>query len=121
LNPPDLKVLKKFCKALHNFFRDVKSLVDTRPIYHKRDETIRGHVFCSFLALVLRKDLDKQLRTIDKDFEWYDIKHDLRALQQVIMEENQTKVALRTVCRGVCSDVLKAVGVAPPPTIKAIS
>jgi transposase len=102
-------------------FRDVKSLVDTRPIFHKTDETIRGHVFCSFLALVLRKELDKRLSKMDNDFEWYDIKHDLRALQQVIMEENQAKVALRTVCRGVCSDVLKAVGVAPPPTIKAIT
>jgi len=37
-------------------FRDVKSVLDTRPVFHKRDETIRGHVFCSFLALVLRKD-----------------------------------------------------------------
>ena len=29
----------------------------TRPIYHRCDETIRGHVFCSFLALVLRQEL----------------------------------------------------------------
>ena len=27
---------------------------DTRPIFHKTDATICGHVFCSFLALVLR-------------------------------------------------------------------
>ena len=36
-------------------FRSMKSLLDTRPIFHKCDETIRGHVFCSFLALLLRK------------------------------------------------------------------
>lgn len=106
---------------VEHVFRDVKSLINTRPIYHKRDETIRGHVFCSFLALILRKELDKRLLKIGKEFEWYDIKHDLRALQQVIIEENQAKVALRTNCRGVCSEVLKAAGVAPPPTIKAIS
>jgi hypothetical protein len=29
-------------------FRDMKSLLDTRPIFHKLDETIRGHVFCRF-------------------------------------------------------------------------
>ena len=28
-------------------------MLETRPIYHKCDDTIRGHVFCSFLALVL--------------------------------------------------------------------
>ncbi len=38
-------------------FRDMKSLLDTRPIYHRHDETICGHVFCSFLALVLTKEL----------------------------------------------------------------
>jgi len=46
-------------------FRDMKSVIDTRPIYHKRDETIRGHVFCSFLALVLKKELDTRFRTTD--------------------------------------------------------
>jgi transposase len=39
----------------------MKSLLDTRPIFHQRDETIRGHVFCSFLALLLRKELRDRL------------------------------------------------------------
>ena len=38
-------------------FRDMKSILETRPVYHQLDETIKGHVFCSFLALVLRKEL----------------------------------------------------------------
>jgi transposase len=42
-------------------FRSVKSVLATRPIYHKRDETIRGHVFCSFLALLLRKELEDRM------------------------------------------------------------
>jgi hypothetical protein len=51
-------------------FRDMKSVLDTRPIYHKRDETIRGHVFCSFLALVLRKELDRRVELAGHEFEW---------------------------------------------------
>ena len=39
---------------VEHWFRTCKSLLETRPIYHQRDETIRGHVFCSFLALLLR-------------------------------------------------------------------
>jgi hypothetical protein len=39
-------------------FRTAKHLLSTRPIVHKLDETIRGHVFCSFLALVLKKALE---------------------------------------------------------------
>jgi hypothetical protein len=32
-----------------------------RLIFHQRDQTIRGHVFCTFLALVLRQELDPLL------------------------------------------------------------
>jgi transposase len=101
-------------------FRDMKSVIDTRPIFHKRDETIRGHVFCSFLALVLKKELDDRLVSQGLQFEWADIKQDLKALQEVILEENGTTLAVRTECQGSCGKVFKATGVAVPPTIRAI-
>ena len=69
-------------------FRDVKSLLLTRPIFHQRDHTIRGHVFCSFLALVLRKELDRCLEQAGQRLEWAEIKQDLKALQTVTIEES---------------------------------
>jgi transposase len=102
-------------------FRDMKSVLDTRPIFHKRDETIRGHVFCSFLALALKKELDARLVSKGLQYEWSDIKQDLKALQEVTLMENNTKLAIRTECQGVCGNVFKAVGVAVPPTIRLIS
>ena len=101
-------------------FRDMKSVIDTRPIYHKRDETIRGHVFCSFLALVLKKELDDRLVSQGLQFEWSDIKQDLKALQEVILEENGSTLAVRTECQGTCGKVFKATGVAVPPTIRVV-
>lgn len=56
---------------------------ETRPIFHQRDETIRGHVFCSFLALVLRKELQRRLEQSGYDFEWLHIKQNLKTLQRV--------------------------------------
>ena len=102
-------------------FRDMKSIIDTRPIFHKRDETIRGHVFCSFLALVLKKELDHRLVSQGLQFEWADIKQDLKALQEVTLEENGSNLAIRTECRGVCGKVFKAIGVAVPPTIRVMT
>jgi transposase len=99
-------------------FRDMKSVLETRPIYHKRDETIRGHVFCSFLALVLKKELDDRLVCRGLQLEWADIKQDLKALQEVVIEENGIKLAVRTECQGTCGKVLQATGVAMPPTIR---
>jgi transposase len=101
-------------------FRDVKSLLNTRPIFHQRDRTIRGHVFCSFLALVLRKELERHLNLAGHAFEWADIKQDLKALQQVTIEEGGMRMAIRSKCEGVCGKVFQAVGVAMPPTIREL-
>ena len=83
-------------------FRDVKSLLITRPIFHQRDRTIRGHVFCSFLALVLRKELDRCLEQAGQRLEWAEIKQDLKALQTVTIEESGKRFAIRSQCQGVC-------------------
>jgi len=99
-------------------FRDVKSLLDTRPIFHKRDATIRGHVFCSFLALVLRKELDRRLSQAGHRFEWAEIKQDLKALQRVTIVENGRSLYVRSQSKGVCGKIFQAVGVAMPPTIQ---
>ncbi len=102
-------------------FRDMKSVLDTRPIFHKRDEAIRGHVFCSFLALVLRKELDRRLEKAGHCFEWADIKQDLKALQEVTIEDRGKMLAIRSECLGTCGKVFQAVGVAVPPTIREVA
>jgi transposase len=102
-------------------FRDMKSVLDTRPIFHKLDETIRGHVFCSFLALVIRKELDRRLEKTGHCFEWADIKQDLKALQEITIEDRGKTLAIRSECLGTCSKVFQAVGVAIPPTIREVT
>jgi hypothetical protein len=99
-------------------FRSIKSLLETRPIYHHMDETIRGHVFCSFLAMVVLKELEARMEKRGVRAEWADIKRDLRALQEVELESDGRKWYLRTELRGVCYDVLQAVGVAVPSAVR---
>jgi transposase len=99
-------------------FREMKSILNTRPIYHKTDDAIRGHVFCSFLALVLKKELNDRLEKMNLDLEWYDIKQDLDTLQEISLKEEDREYLVRTECKGTCSSVFKAVGVALPPTIR---
>jgi transposase len=101
-------------------FRDMKSTFDTRPVFHQRNETIRGHVFCSFLALVLRKELYRRLESAGHGFEWSDVKQDLKALQETTLEEGGKRLAVRSRCLGTCGKVFQAVGVALPPTIREL-
>jgi hypothetical protein len=105
---------------VEQLFRDAKSVLETRPIFHQKDETIRGHVFCSFLALVLRKELQRRLEVAGYRFEWSDIKQDLRSLQEIVIEDNRKSLAIRSECLGSCGKIFQAVGVALPPTIREI-
>lgn len=99
-------------------FRDVKSVLETRPVFHQRDETIRGHVFCSFLALTLRKELERRLNEAGYYFEWSDIKQDLKSLQDICIKDNGKSLTIRSECLGVCGKIFQAVGVALPATIR---
>ena len=122
LDMPADKIALKYKELwmVEHVFRDVKSILETRPIYHKVDETIRGHVFCSFLALVLRKELDMRMEVTGESIEWMQVKQDLKRLQEVVIEQSGRKIALRTEASGDCYKVFKAVGMALPPTIRKI-
>src|ERR1039457_5199141 len=54
LAPLEVMLCYKQLTMVEQIFRTAKSLFATGPIFHKLDETIRGHVSCSFLALVLK-------------------------------------------------------------------
>jgi transposase len=120
MSAPEVALKYKELWQVEKVFRDVKSVLETRPIYHRRDETIRGHVFCSFLALILRKELEKRLQAKGHNFEWSDIRQDLEALQQVEISSGNKQTSVRTECKGVCGKVFQAVGVAIPPVIRSL-
>lgn len=106
---------------VEQWFRSCKTLLQTRPIYHRCDETIRGHVFCSFLALVLRQELQSRLEAQGERFEWADVIADLERLQRVEVEQAGKRFWLRTELKGTCGKVLQAVGVAVPPTVQQLA
>ena len=113
---PAAEVAKQYKKLwmVEAFFRASKSLLETRPVFHQNGEAIRGHIFCSFLALLLRHELMERLKKRDEQPEWSDIIRDLAALQEVEVEQDGERYRLRLPLQGVCGKVLQAVGVAIP-------
>jgi hypothetical protein len=105
---------------VEQLFRSAKSLLGTRPIFHKYDRTIRGHVFCSFLALVLRRALQERLESKGYCFEWSDILLDLDNLTEVELDHSPKRFVLRSQPRGTCGSVFRAVGVALPPAVRTM-
>ena len=107
-----------------------RSLFATRPIFHKLDETIRGHVSCSFLALVLKKELEDRIANLGKpaadgdameNGSWPDILADLDSLTESEVEQDGKRFLLRSAPRPTASLALRAAGVALPPTVRQLA
>jgi hypothetical protein len=103
---------------VEDMFRTMKSILETRPIYHKRDETIRGHVFCSFLALLLRRELEQRLEQKGESWEWAEIVRGLDNLQEVEALFQGKRFVMRSQVLGQAHKAFMAAGVALPPTLR---
>jgi len=104
--------------AVETLFRKTKSVLRTRPIYHSSDAAIRGHVFCSFLALVLQKELFERCRAASFTPEWDDVLRDLDRLQDVVLAKDGQEITLRTPATGTVGPLFRATGVALPPNVR---
>ena len=121
-SPPaaDVALRYKDLWMVEAIFRATKTILETRPIYHKCDETIRGHVFCSFLALVLMKELQHRVADRGLVLEWPDVLRDLEALRVARLRSGASLCELRSTPQGVAGAVLQAVGVALGPSLRIL-
>jgi hypothetical protein len=103
---------------VEQLFRTAKALMRTRPIYHASDAAIRGHVFCSFLALILRQELDARCRKAGLRPEWGDVLRNLDRLQEVTISKGGQPMTLRTPATGLIGPLFKAARIALPPNIR---
>jgi hypothetical protein len=105
--------------AVEDAFKTAKALLATRPIFHKTDAGIRGHVFCTFLALVLRKELiDRLAARRGKTLEWQRIIDDLAELSEIEIEQDGRRALLRTAPGPTIDPVCRALGLALPPVFQ---
>ena len=102
---------------VETLFRAAKASFDTRPIFHQSDAAIRGHVFCSFLALVLAKELTRLCEAKDLTPEWQPLLNDLDRLQQATIEKDGKTITTRTHVTGQVGNVFKAAGIALPSNL----
>jgi hypothetical protein len=105
--------------AVETAFKTAKALLATRPIFHKTDAGIRGHVFCTFLALVLRTELMHRLAARrSKDLEWQHIIDDLADLSEIDIEQDGRRARLRTAPGPTIDPICRAIGITLPPVFQ---
>lgn len=117
---PPLQAVLRYRELLmvKTLFRQAKAMLDTRPIYHSSDAAIRGHVLCSFLALVLQKELACDCETTGAKPEWQPFLRDLDRMQTATLTKNGKSIVVRTPVTGQVGSIFKAAGVALPPNFR---
>ena len=101
-------------------FREQKSTLEVRPIYHHRDDTSIGHIVASFLALRLEVDLQQRLDKRQAEVSWPDLMRDLQQVQSVLVELDEHRYQLRTDLVGAAHHAFAAAGVRPPSTVSPL-
>jgi len=107
--------------AVEDSFKTMKALIATRPIFHKTDAGIRGHIFCSFLALLLRHELvDRLAKRKAEPLEWQRIIDDLADLSEIVVEQDGRRALLRTAPGPNIDRVCRAAGVTLSPVFQEL-
>ncbi len=120
LSPAEVALKYKDLLLVESLFRSMKSILETRPVYHKCDDTIRGHVFCSFLALMLIKELQSRLQQRGWRVEWRRLLDDLDELQEIEMSVDEKTFIVRTATQGDAAKAIQAAGVALGPSVRQL-
>jgi len=101
-------------------FREEKSTLEVRPIYHHHDDTSIGHIVGCFLALRLEVDLQQRLDERKVEVSWPDLMRDLGRVQAVTVDLDGHRYRLRTDLAGAAYDAFAAAGVRPPSPVERI-
>jgi hypothetical protein len=106
---------------VENLFLRTKAVMRTRPIFHSSDAAIRGHVFCSFLALTMQKYLEDLSRRAGVIPEWKTLLRDLDRLQQVRIRHRDNDWLVRTDVSKPIADLFHHAHIALPPRARQMA
>lgn len=95
-------------------FRELKSGLDLRPVFHWKDSRVRGHIMMCFLALVLESTLIKKLSDMGSKFSYREVMRDLAQLDAVQVTILDKDYLCRPELVGSAYDAFKATGIRPP-------
>ena len=119
LDPLQAMLRYRELQGVERLLRSARSLLATRPIFHQRDAAIRGHVFCSFLALALKKELADRCAARGFQPEWDEVRRDLDRLQEVEVAQDGKRFVLRAPTTGCAGKLLQTLAIALPPNLRA--
>jgi len=117
LSPSEVALTYKSLWRVERTFREQKSTLEVRPIYHRCPHMAIGHIVASFLALRLEVDLQRRLDEKQVEVSWPDLMRDLSQVHSVMIDLDGKRYRLRTSMVGSSYQAFQAAGVRPPETV----
>jgi len=115
LKAEDVALGYKQLMEVERAFRTLKTTLELRPIYHRKDERIKAHVLLCFLALLLVRIAEKRC-----GLTWDKIRS---VMERMHLGEFRTKdggILQRTELTPEQANILKKLDISPPPKIYRI-
>ncbi len=110
LTAEDLAAAYKQLIAVERGWRDCKSSLGLRPVYHHREDRIRAHIQLCWLAMLLIRAAET--RTGDT---WRHLRHELDRMHLVTLATADGRVAQRSALTGDQKTILAALDLPEPP------
>jgi len=97
-------------------FRDLKGLLELRPVFHRLEQRIRAHITLCWLALLLIRVAERQTQQT-----WRRVALELGRLHLVTLTGPAGTVSQTTRLTDAQGAIYAAAGIAPPPPVTALS
>ncbi len=96
-------------------FRDLKHLIDIRPVYHRLPERIKAHVLLCWLAMLLIRVAENET-----GLTWRKMKKELATLQVAVHRTASGEVWQTNGLRSEAKNILEQLKIKPPPRFYAL-
>ena len=110
LSPEDLAAAYKQLIAVEAGWRDMKSSLGLRPVHHRREDRIRGHIQLCWLALLLIRVAENTTSQT-----WRSLRHELDRMALVTLATSHGTIAQRSQTTPAQRTVLNALRLPEPP------
>jgi len=115
LSAEDIALGYKQLLQVERGWRDMKTTLDLRPVYHRKEDRIRAHVQLCWLALLLIRLAENQIGDT-----WRNVRRELQRLHQGTFRGSAGLVHKTSEATAAQLQILRALGLQAPPTFPAL-
>lgn len=113
LRPQEVALGYKQLMEVERAFRTLKTTLELRPLYHRKEERIQAHVLLCFLALLLVRIAERQTGNT-----WDQIRAVMERMHLGEFESKDGRILQRTELTHEQTNLLKLLNISPPPKIQ---